>query len=344
VSGSSVTSRLRTLTGVEKAAIVVMQLEPDSAVEIMRRLSEDEAEKVAAEIVRLRSVDSELAEAVLGEFRERSVKGIRLARGGLEVAQTLLAGTFGSERAASFAERLALGNGGASFDFLESADPASIAALLDGELPEVSAVVLAQLDPGLASGVMARLRSDYRTDVAQCIATMGAATPESVANIAEVLRKRVRSIVMPNEMLEAAGGIQPLVEIVNRSDVSVERDLLESLAERDPELAEEVRSRLITFADLVRLEDQDVQLVLRGIDLQVLAVAMKGADEELVEVIRRNMTERNRDRLEEERGYIGAVRVSQIDAARSEVVRAIRELEAEGTISVHRANEDVFVD
>jgi len=331
------------MTGLEKAAIVVMQLDPGVASDILRRLGEEDAERVAAEIVRLRHVDSDVAESVLADFHAKSVAGMRPTRGGSEYAAQLMAMSFGKDKSNGFIERLGQLTRGTSFEFLENADPASISALLEGELPEVTALVLAQLPPDVASKAMARFPQDYRTDVAQCIITMGPPAAENLAIIADVVRKRSRSIVS-TDPAETAGGVQSLVDIVNRSDVAMERALLDALAERDASLAEEVRARLITFADIARLEDPDVQQVLRGIDLAVLARAMKGANQNLVDTIMRNITERNRERLTEERENLPALRMSQVDEARSEVVRVIRALEAAEVVSLHRATEDVLVD
>jgi flagellar motor switch protein FliG len=143
---------------------------------------------------------------------------------------------------------------------------------------------------------------------------------------------------------DVVGGVQPLVEIINRADASMEKALLEALERRNPELAEEVRSRMLTFADIVKLEARDVQQVLRGIDAALLAVAMKGASEPVTEIIKNNLSERNQEILNDEIRVLGPVRLSQVEDARAEIVRAIRDLEAEGVITVQRTDEDTYVD
>ncbi|MET0302815.1 MAG: flagellar motor switch protein FliG [Microbacteriaceae bacterium] len=333
----------RPLSGVQKAALVITQLDQSRAVEVLRRLSETEAEEIATEIVRLRRIDPEVVQATLSDFLTRMTSSGPGAQGGREAAEDLMTATFGSERATSMLDRLASNMAGRAFEFLDQAEAAEVANLLDGELPETIALVLAHLQPLGAARLLAQLDDEVRTAVAQSIASMGSATPEAVAIVAETLRHRARAVVIPREQLEVVGGVQPLVEIINRADVATERALLEQLDERDPELAEEVRSRMLTFDDLVRLESRDVQRVLRGIDPAQLAVAMKGAGAELIETITSNMTERNRESLAEEIGLLGPVRKTQLDEARAGVVRAIRELEASGDISLHRAEEDELV-
>jgi flagellar motor switch protein FliG len=332
------------LSGPQKVAVILMQMDQARAAAVMKEFSEVEAEEIAAEIVRLRRVDPSLAEATMAEFHDLSVSGRYQRRGGHDVAVGLLEASFGSERAAGVMERMASNMAGKSFEFLDEAEAGQVVTLLDGELPQTIALVLAHLRPQQASAVMSGLDVELRADVAQAIATMGTATPESVGIVAATLKVRAGAVVAPREQVEVVGGIQPLIEILNRSDVATEKALLEGLDERDPELAEEVRSRMLTFEDIVKLESRDIQQVLRGIDAAILATAMKGAPSAVTEVIRGNVSERNRELLDDELQSMGPVRKSQIEEARASVVRAIRELEAMGAITMHRADDDALVE
>lgn len=330
------------LTGIQKVAVVLMQMNQDKAVLVMQQFSESEAQEIAAEIVKLRRVDAGVAESVITEFHELTVSGRRHAHGGKGFAVGLLEASFGAERAAGVMDRLTSSMAGKSFEFLDNAEPGQIMAMLDGELPQTIALVLAHLPPNTASAVMSGLSEGARTEVAHCIATMGAATPEAVAAVAETLKARAGAVVAP-EHVDAVGGIQPLVEIINRADVLTEKSVLDGLQDLDPELAEEIRSRMLTFADIVKLERRDIQRILRGVNVSVLALAMKGASPAVLEAIHTNVSERNLEILESEISSMGPVRASQVEEARSEIVRSIRELEAEGSITVRRGDEDAFV-
>ncbi|HEV7566971.1 MAG TPA: flagellar motor switch protein FliG [Microbacteriaceae bacterium] len=333
-----------TLTGSQKVAVVLMSMDNERAARVMKQFNEIEAEEIAAEIIRLRRVDATAAQEALAEFHDMSVNGNWRGRGGRTLAAGLLEASFGAEKAAGVMSRVASSMAGRAFEFLDAAEPSQVITLLEGELPQTIALILAHLRPDRASAVLAGLVEPVRSDVAQCIATMGSATPESVSVVADTLRLQAGAVVGPREAAEVVGGIQPLVEIINRADISTERALLEGLEERDPELAEEVRSRMLTFADIVKLEARDVQQVLRGIDSGVLAVAMKGSSEAVVEMIRANLSERNREILDDEITVLGPVRVSQVEEARAEIVRAIRDLEAQGSITVQRGDEEEYVD
>ena len=332
------------LTGTQKVAVVLMNMDHEGAAKVMKQFTEQEAEDIAAEIVRLRRVDSLVAERALSEFHDLATNRRLQYRGGHDVASGLLAASFGSEKAAGVMNRVTSSMAGKAFEFLATAESSQIAALLDGELPQTTALVLAHLRPEIASAVLAAMPDSLRADVAQCIATMGSATPEAVAIVAETLKLRAGAVVGPRDAIEVVGGVQPLVDIINRSDVATERAILEALDARDPALAEEVRSRMLTFADIVRLEARDVQQVLRGIDTALVAIAMKGATASVTEIIQANLSDRNRELLADEIASAGPVRVSQIDDARAEIVRTMRTLESEGSIVIGRGEGEEYVD
>ncbi|MEV7635423.1 flagellar motor switch protein FliG [Pseudarthrobacter enclensis] len=341
-SGQSA-AELAMLSGAQKAAVVLMQMSPDSAAAVMAQFSESEAEDIAAEIVRLRRVSPAVADQVMGEFHDIAVSGRRVARGGQELAVGLLEASFGADKAAGFMDRLASTMAGKSFEFLEVMDSGQILALIDSELPQTIALVLAHLRPAKASAVMTGLGDAQRSDVARCIAVMGSPTPEAVGIVAETLKKRSGAVVSQGKSTETVGGIQPLVDIINRSDVATERSVLDGLETLDPALATEVRARMLTFVDIVKLERRDIQQILRGVPPEVLAVAMKGAPAVVLEAVRTNVSGRNQEILEAEMANAGPVRASQVEEARADIVKSIRELEASGAIVVRRGEEDDLV-
>ncbi|WP_213814887.1 flagellar motor switch protein FliG [Glaciihabitans sp. dw_435] len=331
------------LTGTQKVAVVLMNLPHAQAASVLQQFTDTEAEEIAAEIVRMRRVDADVTDRALTEFHEAATLGRIGARGGQDFATGLLETSFGAERAAGVMRRVQSSMAGKSFEFLDSAEPGQIVSLLDGEMAQTVALVLAHLRPVQASTVLAGFADAFRSDVAQCIATMTSATPESITILSTSLKARAAAVVSPRSTAEVVGGVQPLVDIINHSSVVTERAILEGLDERDPDLAEEVRSRLLTFADIVKLDSRDVQQVLRGIDLAQLAIAMRGSLDSVQQTIRGNLSERNRELLEDEIGMMGSVRMSQVEEARAGIVRSIRELEAAGTITVMRGDDDVLV-
>ncbi|WP_431246097.1 flagellar motor switch protein FliG [Leifsonia xyli] len=333
-----------TLTGAQKVAVVLMNMDQQRAAQVMKQFSDEEADEITAEILRMRRVDAGVAEKALNEFHDLATRGTVTTRGGRDIAVGLLEASFGAERATGVLARVASNLAGKQFEFLDAIEPAQVQMLLAGELPQTSALVLAHLRADHASRILTGLDERARTEVAHAIATMGSPSPDAVRVVAETLKQRAGAVGSARAASDAVGGVQPLVDIINRSDAATEKALLEALEQRDPQLAEEVRSRMLTFGDIVRLEARDVQQVLRGVDAAVLAVAMKGAAEAVTEIITTNLSERNREILEDEVRILGPVRISQVEDARAEIVRAIRDLEAAGAITVQRGDEDAYVE
>jgi flagellar motor switch protein FliG len=331
------------LTSAQRAAVIVLQLGQEGAAKVLAELSETEVEEITAEIVRMEDVSQAVADTVIQEFHRQITNGEpTMGHGGRDYAQRLLEASFGSERAAGVMDRLNTLLAGQPFDFLQHADARQVHSLIAGEHPQTMALVLAHLRPERASAIMAALEPALRADVAHRIALMERASPEFVTIVADNIERKATAVLTPGEMA-AVGGVQPLVEILNRSDPGTEKQILESLNERDAELAEQVRGLMFTFEDIVLLDDRAVQLVLRQTDISTLAMALKGASVPVADKCRRNLSERARENLSEEISLAGPVRVSEVQEARGAIVTVIRALEDSGQIVIRRDEEDDYV-
>jgi len=330
-----------TLTGAQKAALLLLQIGRDRAAGVLNQMEEYEIEELTAEILRLEHVDQHLADEVVDEFWSALTLGAGVGGGGV-LAERLLEAALGPERAAEMMERLQASIAGQPFEFLQQVDARQIVSLLSGEHPQTVALVLAYLRPDHASLVLAGLPPEEQADVAHRIALMERASPDLVQVVAESLQRKASAVLAPRE-LAAVGGVQPLVEIINRADPATEKAILEGLADRDEQLAEEVRSRMFVFADIVLLEDRAMQLVLRQVETSTLALAMKGSADAVRDVVMRNVSERARENLQEEIELLGPVRLSQVEDARAAIVQVIRRLEESGQITIRRDGEDEYV-
>lgn len=332
------------LSGTQKVAVVLMQLPPASAASLMAQFSENEAQEIAAEIVRLRRVPASVADSVISDFHTHALSGRRAPRGGRHFAAALLEASFGPDKAAGLMENVSSSMAGKSFDFLEPMSAEQIAELIDGELPQTMAMILAHLRPGKASAVLAQLDSGLATEVARCIATTEHVAAEIVSIVAGALKDRAGSAVLNGKPSQNVGGIQPLVDIITRADTTTERTVLEGLDVLDAELAGEVRAQMLTFKDIVRLERRDLQRLLRTVSPAVLAVALRGASSAVLEAVRSNISNRNKEILASEMANSGPVRASQVEEARAQIVRSIREEAADGTIVIRRPEDEDFVE
>lgn len=332
------------LSGTQKAALVLIQLGKEQAAKVMARMSESEIEELTTEMARMERVDPTMAGQVLEEFHTASLGGRGFAgRGGMAYVQEILEATLGREKAADVMERLASSMQGQPFEFLQHADARQVVSLLNGEHPQTIALVLAHLRAEHASAIMTGLPPAVQADVAHRIALMERAAPDVVQVVAESLQARASTVLTTAAEYAAVGGVQPLVEIINRADPGTEKLILEGLESLDQELAEEVRSRMFVFSDITLLEDRAIQLVLRGVEMSILATALKGVSDEVRDKITTNLSERARENLLEEIEMLGPVRLSTVEDARANVVQVIRRLEESGQIVIRREGEDEYV-
>ncbi len=328
--------------GVRKAAVLLIQLGRDRAASVLSHLSESEVEAVSAEIARLESISGAETESVLTEFRDMMIARAHIAQGGLAFAQQILEGSLGADRASEIISRLNAAAVQMPFQFLHRADPSQLRSFIMDEHPQVIALVLAHMTPDKASLLLSGLAAETQAEVAHRIAVMDRTTPDIVRAVEATLERRLSSMLQPNEMSQV-GGLDPLVDIINRSDRSTERQIVEGLEALDPALADAVKSRMFMFEDIVTIEDRSIQLVLREVDTAALALALKGVAENVRDKITRNLSERAATNLIEEVELLGSVRLSQVEEAQQTIIRTIRSLEEQGQIMIRRGNDDEFV-
>ena len=244
----------------------------------MGHLSETEVEAVSAEIARLEAISATESESVMTEFKDLLTARAHIAQGGLAFAEQLLEQSLGSDRASEIIERLNAAAIQMPFQFLHRADPAQLRSFIADEHPQIIALVLAHMTADKASLLLSGLPPDQQAEVAHRIAVMDRTSPEIIRNVEATLERKLSSVLQPAEM-SRVGGVDPLVNIINRSDRSTERQIVEGLESLDAALAEEVRSRMFMFEDIVQLDDRSVQQVLRQVDGSSLALALKGVSD-----------------------------------------------------------------
>jgi flagellar motor switch protein FliG len=330
------------MTGLRKAAVLLVQLGKEEAGKLLAQLPEAEVEELSTEIARLGLVDPESAGDVLTEFHTMAKHRQRASQGGLDLAREMLIASLGEERAGEILERLAAVVTDVPFSFLGRADPRQVVSFLQNEHPQTIALVLAHVPAGLASAILSALGPDTSANVAHRIAVMDRTSPDIIKQVETSLARKLSTVLQPSEM-SVVGGVQPLVDIINRSDRGTERLILEALEQRNPEIADEIRRRLFMFEDIVHLPDKAIQLVLRQIDTNDLATALKGVPENVRAAVTRNLSERARENLIDEIEMLGAVRMRVVEESQAKIVQVIRSLEDSGQIEIQRGDEDEYV-
>jgi flagellar motor switch protein FliG len=330
-------------TGLRKAAVLLVQMGREQSAKILSQMRDTEVEELTAEIVRLQNVDPELADDVIDEFHDMVTARRFTTEGGLGFAKDLLESSLGEERAAAVMERLSAAVMNAPFKFVSQADPRQVQSFLQDEHPQTIALVLAHISAAQATAIIAGLVPALQADVAHRIAVMDRTSPDIIRQVEEQLERKLSGVLLQGDMSAEVGGLQPLVDIINRADRATERLILEGLEGRDPALAEEVRSRMFMFEDIVTLDDRAVQLVLRQVETPDLATALKGVREDVRDKVMRNLSERASENLGEEIELLGPVRVRAIEESQAKIVQAIRVLEESGQIVIRRGSDDEFV-
>ena len=325
----------------QKAAILLIALGPDISSQVFKHLREEEMDKLTLEIANQRQVTQEQKEKVLGEFHQMLIAKDYISSGGLDYARELLEKALGSDKALAIINRLTSSLQIRPFDFARKTDPAQLLNFIQNEHPQTMALIMSYLQPEQSGVILSSLPPDRQVDVAKRIATMDRTSPDVLKDVERILERKLSYLVTQD--FTAAGGVDAIVEVLNRVDRTTERTIIENLEVQDPELAEEIKRRMFVFEDIVLLDDRSLQLVLREIESKELALALKASSSEVGEKIYKNMSKRAADMLREEISYMGPVRIRDVEESQQKIVNVIRRLEESGEIVVARGKGDELI-
>jgi flagellar motor switch protein FliG len=319
-----------------KAAILLMSLPEDDAGKVMARLSPKQVEAVSIEIAKLGLISTEEQDSAIKDFADASPDSIGAGAGGLDLAKSLVEKALG-KNAGTTIENVRQQIEAMPFGFLQKVDSQNLLTFIMDEHPQTIALILSHLQASQAASIISGLPSDRQLAVVRRIATMGQTNPEVIQEVEKGLEHRMSSVM--SQQFENAGGVESVAEILNVTDRATERSLLENLAQEDPDLVEEIRRLMFVFEDIVKFSSKDVQTLLRNVESSQLAMALKGASEELKQKILGNMSIRASELLREEMEYLGPVRLSAVEQVQQQIVDVVRRLEDAGEITVNAGEE-----
>lgn len=331
------------MSNIKKVAALLIVLGPNTASEILKNISDDDIiEQITIEIANLNKVPPEVLDEVLEEFYSLFRASSYLSIGGMTYAETLLESVYGPERSQFILNKLLASMHSNPFEFFNNADPAQLASSFQNENPQLIALILAYLKPDKAAQVMNALPHKIQAAVSIKIAEMDRTNPEILSDVEKIVEQKFSSVVTQDFF--KAGGVEALANIINRSDRPTEKLIIETLEYQSPELAEQVRELMFVFEDIILLDDRSVQRVLREIDSRELALALKGANDEVKDKVFKNMSERASEMLKDDMQYMGPVRTKEVQEAQTKIVAVLRALESSGEIVIMRAGaEDEFI-
>ena len=332
----------RRLTPLQKAAVVLISMGSDLSSQVLKYdFYQEDIERVTEAITRMGRIPKSVRESVLEEFKELRQAKSYIIQGGVKYAHELLEKTLGHQRAQDMIKKLTWDEKTTPFASLRKTDPLYLFNFIREEHPQTIAMILSYLESEKAAQILSSLPKEMQSDIARRIAVMDRSNPEVVREVEKVLETRLASVVKQGQM--AIGGIPSIVEILNMSDRNTEKIILEDLEKTAPELAEMIRKKLFVFEDIVRLDDISIQRVLREVDGKDLALALRGASEDVRDCIFRNQSQRAGEMLKEELEYMGPVRLKQVEEAQGKIVKIIRTLEESGEIILSRGGEDAII-
>ena len=332
---------LEGLTGVQKAAVLLITLGPERSAEIFKHLKDEEIEELTLEIANTRSVAPEVKEEVLSEFYQVCLAQQYIAEGGIGYAKQLLDKALGNERAQEVITKLTASLQVRPFEFVRKTDPSQLLNFIQDEHPQTIAMILSYLTSAQSAMVLGALPPEKQADVAKRIAMMDRTSPDVIKEVERVLERRLASLV--NQDYTIVGGVDAIVNILNTVDRATEKHIMESLEIEEPELADEIRKKMFVFEDILLLDDRAIQRVLRDVDNNDLAVALKSAGDEVQNVIFKNLSKRLAAIIKEDMDFMGPVRMKDVEEAQQKIVGVIRRLEDAGEIVISRGGGDDII-
>lgn len=332
------------LTGLRKAAVVLIMMGEEASSEVFKHLDEDEVQQLGRELARIQAISSEQAELILEEFYQMTVAHDYVVKGGVDYARKVLMNAFGPESSKKMVDRLmkTLGSESLNFDSLQKADPQQLAKFIHSEHPQTIALILSHLNPSQAAGLLFSLPPEIRGDIALRMAHLDQISPEIISKIAGVIGGKLKSL---GEMSrEAYGGVRAVSEMFNRLDSNTSKDILDSMEPSDPNLVETIRHLMFVFEDLLLLDANAVQELLGKVDRKVLAIALKGTSDQLKNNILTAMSQRGAEMMREDMDSLGPIKIKEVESAQQQIIAVVRQLESEGTISLKGTVGDQYVD
>ena len=328
------------LTGVQRAAIVLLSLGEQQAAEVLKHMGAKEVQKLGVAMTSVGGIKREAVVRVFDEFVDVLAQPSALGSGADEYVRAVLTQALGEERASSLIDRILAGRNTSGLDTLKWMEPRAIADLVRNEHPQIIAIVMAHLDSDQAAEVIKLLPDRVRPDVLLRIATLDGIPPNALNELNDVMARQFAG--SQNIKSSSVGGVKVAAEILNFMDSGQDETILGSIGQIDSDLGTKIRDLMFVFDNLAEIDDRAMQTVLRDVPSDKLAVALRGADAKVREKITTNMSSRAAEILIEDMEARGPVRLAEVEAAQKEILTIVRKMAEAGTIQL-AAKAEAFV-
>lgn len=324
--------------GLEDAAIFMLSLGEEEAAEVLKHLSPKEVQKLGEAIAATRAVARERIDLVLAKFTATaSAQRLLVANSG-DYVRAVLRRALGDDKAALLIDRILEGGDVSGIESLKWMDPVAVAELLRNEHPQIVAAVMVHLESDLAGSILKLCPERQRNEVMLRIATMEGIQPSALKDLNEVLFMALSGADKVRK--SSLGGVKAAADIINQLGASVEATVVESIRSQDQELAQKIMDKMFVFDDLIKLDNKEIQILLRDVPTDTLISALKGAQPALKEKVLANMSTRAAETLREDLESRGPMKLSEVEAQQRDILRSLRRLADEGQISLGGGGAD----
>ncbi|MDD2568463.1 MAG: flagellar motor switch protein FliG [Clostridia bacterium] len=330
------------LSGQQKAAAVIVALGAETASKVYKFLKEDEVEQLTFEVARLPQLQGKEMSVALNDFYQLCLTQKVITEGGMEYARNVLEKAYGSQMATSLLERVTRSLRTKAFEFIRKVDYKNLLAVIQNEHPQTIALILSYARADQAATIIAELPREYQIDVVERIANMDRTSPEIIKLVEKNLELKF-STIMSVDFMEF-GGVNYIADIMNHMDRANEKYIFDELNQKDAKLSEEIRKKMFVFEDIIILDDMSIQRFLRDVDSKDLVFAIKGANQEVADLIFRNMSTRAAETIQSDLEYTHNVRLRDVEEAQQRIVAVIRRLESEGELVIMKGGKDEIIE
>ncbi len=325
-------------TGLSKVAVFLLTVGQETASQLLQKMDRDLVEDLSREIASMGSVPSDVREQVVNEYYNIALARQYASEGGLGYARSVLEKALPKEDATKILEQIEHSVQQQPFSFLQKAESESMLTFMQDEHPQTIALILAHLPAGMGSEIISGLAPAKQIEVVTRVANMEQTNPEVIREVEQGLEQRLSGIM--SQQFQKVGGVEAVAEILNRADRTTEKGILETLEAEDPDLVEQIRRLMFVFEDILLVNDKGIQSLLKEIDNEELALALKTASDEMKEKIFGNMSERAATLIQEDMEYMGPVRLADVEQAQQRIVDIVRRLEDAGEIIIEGRGGD----
>jgi flagellar motor switch protein FliG len=320
------------LDGLTKAAVLMLSVGPEAAGKVLQLLSAQAVEEVTRELASLGRVPRALQDAVIEEFYELTLAAEYANEGNLEYAKAILGKSLDAKQADRVLQQIQTQVQKTPFSFLQRAESENLLTFIQDEHPQTIALIVCHLPHHKAAEILGGLPMQKQIEVIKRIANMEQTNPEVIREVERGLESRLANMLV--QSMEKAGGVPTVAEILNLADRATEKAILEGLEAEDPDLVEQIRRLMFVFEDIKLVNDKGIQNVLKEVDNEELAMALKTASDELKQKIFKNMSERAAQLIQEDMQFMGPVKVSDVESSQQRIVDVVRRLEEAGELII----------